>query len=68
MPVDIFINLAQDYADKGYDHKFLKDIFSVNREIQLSDLHQEHDVYYYDFQPQSLGMVAESPALYGKKE
>lgn len=38
MPVDIFINIAQDYAEKGYDHQFLKTIFSVNREVQLSDL------------------------------
>ena len=38
MPVDIFINLAQDYAEKDYDHQFLKEIFSKNREIQLSDL------------------------------
>ena len=38
MPVDILINLAQDYAEKGYDHRFLRDIFSVNREVQLSDL------------------------------
>lgn len=38
MPVDIFINLAQDYAEKGYDHDFLRRIFSVNREVQLSDI------------------------------
>ncbi len=38
MPVDIFINLAQDYAEKNYNHQFLKEIFSKNREIQLSDL------------------------------
>lgn len=38
MPVDILINLAQDYAEKGYDHNFLKNIFSVNREVQLADL------------------------------
>ena len=38
MPVDIFINLAQDYAEKKYDHQFLKELFSKNREIQLSDL------------------------------
>ena len=44
MPVDIFINLAQDYADKGYDHKYLKNIFSINREIQLSDIQPEHNV------------------------
>ncbi len=38
MPVDILINLAQDYAEKGYDHEFLKKIFSVNREVRLSDI------------------------------
>ena len=41
MPVDIFINLAQDYADNGYRHSDLKRIFSVNREVQLSDLQAE---------------------------
>ena len=40
MPVDIFINFAQDYAEKHYDHQFLKEIFSKNRLIQLSDLQQ----------------------------
>ena len=40
MPVDIFINLAQDYAEKGYDHNILRKIFSVNREIRLSDIEQ----------------------------
>ena len=38
MPVDIFINIAQDYAEKGYDHQFIKEIFSMNREITLSDI------------------------------
>lgn len=38
MPVDIFINLAQDYAEKGYDHTDLKFIFSVNREVRLADI------------------------------
>ncbi|MBR0352186.1 MAG: AlwI family type II restriction endonuclease [Oscillospiraceae bacterium] len=38
MPVDIFINFAQDYAEKGYSHDQIRDIFSVNQEVQLSDL------------------------------
>lgn len=38
MPVDLFINLAQDYVEKGYDHLFLKHLFAVGREIQLSDI------------------------------
>lgn len=36
--VDILINLAQDYAENGYDHNKLRDIFSVNREVQLLDI------------------------------
>lgn len=38
MPVDVFINLAQDYAQQGYGHRFIKDIFSVNHEVSLSDI------------------------------
>lgn len=38
MPVDLFINIVQDYAEKGYDHLTLRDIFSVNREVKLSDI------------------------------
>ena len=40
MPVDLFINLAQDYAEKGYDHRYLQSVFTVNREITLADLDQ----------------------------
>lgn len=38
MPVDIFINIAQDYAEKGLDHLFIKKVFSVNREVTLADI------------------------------
>lgn len=38
MPVDIFINLAQDYGERGRDHEFIKTVFSVGREVQLSDI------------------------------
>lgn len=68
MPVDIFINLAQDYADLGYDHQFLKDIFSVNHEVKLSDFPGRHRAVTYDFQPQDLAMVAEPTVPYGTKE
>ena len=44
MPVDLFINLAQDYASNGYNHHDLKLIFSVDREIQLSDLKSSNSV------------------------
>lgn len=66
MPVDIFINLAQDYAENGYDHEFLRRIFSVGREVQLSDIHRtDRD----DFQAQYLERVAEDHATpYGGDE
>lgn len=38
MPVDVFINLAQDYAEKRYSHAKLKEIFSVNRVVSLADI------------------------------
>lgn len=38
MPIDIFINLAQDYVHNNYSNEILKKIFSVNREVRLSDL------------------------------
>lgn len=41
MPVDIFINLAQDYAEKGYDHNFIKRLFSVNHEVGIADVASE---------------------------
>lgn len=37
MPVDVFINFAQDYANNK-NHNSIKSIFSVGREVQLSDL------------------------------
>lgn len=62
MPVDIFINMAQDYAKDGYDHEFLKYIFSVGREVQLADMRQP---VLYEYQPQNLLMVAEDQTIYG---
>ncbi|HBZ58022.1 MAG TPA: hypothetical protein DEO49_02580 [Sutterella sp.] len=38
MPVDVFINFAQDYANGSCTHRTIKDLFSLNREISLSDL------------------------------
>ena len=38
MPVDLFINLAQDYTEKHMEHEFIKNIFSLNREVRLEDI------------------------------
>lgn len=64
MPVDILINLAQDYADKGHDHEFLKNLFQVNREIKLSDIDVSVDACRYDYEQQTLRFVAESSDNY----
>lgn len=42
LQVDLLINLAQDYAENGYNHQFLKELFSVNREVRLSDLENKN--------------------------
>ena len=38
MPIDLMIDFAQDYHAKGYNHKDVRDIFSLNRKICLSDI------------------------------
>lgn len=38
MPVDILIDFAQDYAKKGMTHKDIEKIFSVDRQVRLSDI------------------------------
>lgn len=59
MPVDLFINLAQDYAEMGYDHEFLKRIFCVNHEVRLSDFPERDLGTHYDCISQDLDIVAE---------
>lgn len=36
--VSNMINLIQNYSDKGYTHETIRDIFSLNRQILISDL------------------------------
>lgn len=63
MPVDIFIDIAQNYAEKKDNHQFLKDIFAVNHEVKLIDL-ERHRVgqFQYVLEQQEDLMVAEHPA------
>lgn len=69
MPVDLFINMAQDYVEKGYDHNYLRRVFSVDREVKLSDLENNDHIVrlYHDVTKQELSYVAEGKAEYGKK-
>ena len=64
MPVDLFIDLAHDYAKGEYDHLALKDIFSVNREVRLSDLHYYRKEKVDIYQDLDTNMVAEKTAKY----
>lgn len=43
MPVDILISIAQDYIENEYDHAFIKRVFSVGREVRLSDITCNHE-------------------------
>ena len=38
MSVDIFIDFAQSYAESHFNHQTIRDFFSVNREVRLTDL------------------------------
>lgn len=38
MPVDLFIDMAENYAKNNKDHNYLKKIFSVNREVRIEDI------------------------------
>ena len=38
MPVDIMIDFAQSYQEKGYTHRTIRDIFGLNRKISIGDL------------------------------
>ena len=68
MPVDIFINLAQDYADQGYDHQYLREVFSVNHEVKLADLSGRNWTFACDCRTQELLMAAEPTVSYETDE
>lgn len=38
MPVDLLIDFAQDYQNGGYTHEDIRRVFSLNREVKLSDI------------------------------
>ena len=66
MSVDIFINFAQDYANNK-DHNSIKNIFSVGREVQLSDLKTASYVYKQSSYANDLDMVAEESNYNSKR-
>lgn len=68
MPVDVFINLAQNYADKGYGHLFLKNVLSVNREVQLGDIQRKQYWSCQECSEDDKPLASEHKAKYGKSE
>lgn len=69
MPVDFFIDMAQNYAERRYNHLFIKNIFSVNREVQLADLEAENPFgAVYDFHDDNLVQAAEPNVEYRHSE
>lgn len=63
MPVDILIDIAQNYAEQGYSHETLKEIFSVDREVRLSDCPRHHSGAFQTFNA-SYAMAAEESAVF----
>ena len=35
---ETLFNMMQDYVEKGRTHEFIKNVFSVNREVRLMDI------------------------------
>lgn len=66
MPVDIFINFAQDYANNK-DHNSIRNIFSVGREVQLGDLKTTAYAYKQGSYTNDLDMVAEESKYNSKR-
>jgi len=46
MPVDLLIKFAQDFAENGYSHEKIKNVFSVNREVRIADISAQKNVEY----------------------
>ena len=61
MPVDIFIDMAQNVAEKGYNHFYLKNVLSVNREVGIADLTESKFSIQYCFNEEPLQNAAERP-------
>lgn len=59
IPVDTFINFAQDYIELDYGHRQIKELFSKNREICTNDIEEIRPEVDED-----IGMVAEPQGGY----
>lgn len=59
IPVDTFINFAQDYLKLEYDHRQIIELFSKNREICINDIENIRSDLTED-----IGMVAEPQGDY----
>lgn len=64
MPVDIFIDFAQSYAESHFNHQTIRDIFSVNREVRLSDLEQARVSNKFNTDEENMLKAAETPSSY----
>lgn len=69
MPVDILIDFAQDYYDKGYNHNAVRALFSANKQVGLSDLESLDDPETYEEYHSTVNAyAAESNTLHESEE
>lgn len=69
MPVDLLIDFAQDYIEKGYNHNAIRALFSVNKVASVSDLEaldgfEEYEEYHSTINE----LVAEQTIMHEREE
>ncbi len=65
MPVDLFIDMVQNYAENGFNHLFIRNVFSVNREVRLADISlNEQQNYQYENHEEDYLLAAEPEPSY----
>lgn len=64
MPVDVFIDFAQSYAESHFNHQTIRDIFSVNREVRLTDLELARNSIKFNTDEENVLTAAETSSSF----
>ena len=64
MSVDIFIDFAQSYAESHFNHQTIRDIFSVNREVRLTDLELARNAITFNTDEENVLTAAETSSSF----
>ena len=64
MSVDIFIDFAQSYAESHFNHQTIRDFFSVNREVRLTDLELARNSIKFNTDEENVLTAAETSSSF----